>query len=85
MNHGSVNVPNHLDAWALSLHFEKGLHDSPKRQEASEHQMLLGYCWLSPNSLLILCLLITDIDVTVSSPLSLDYILLLGTYHILSW
>lgn len=85
MNHGSVNVPNHLDAWALSLHFEKDLHDSPKRQEASEHQMLLRYCWLSPNSLLSLCLLITDIDVTVSSPLSLDYILLLGTYHILSW
>ena len=39
MNHGSVNVPNHLDAWALSLHFEKDLHDSPKGQEASEHQM----------------------------------------------
>lgn len=83
MNHGSVNVPNHLDAWALSLHFEKDLHDSPKRQEASEHQMLLGYCWLSPNPLLILCILTIDIDVTVSSPVSLDCILLLDILFIL--
>lgn len=84
MNHGSVNVPNHLDDWAPILHVEKDLHDSPKRQGTCEYQMLIG-C-LPLQSLLILYLLITGVNITISSSLSLDCILLRAqTPFSLSW